>query len=77
MSCDVDHRCGSDPALLWLPRRLVATAPIRPLACEPPYAAGAALAKEKKKRQNILTYFSNGGKICYALYKDMFSVLIY
>ena len=30
MSCDVGHRLGSDPTLLW--RRLVATAPIRPLA---------------------------------------------
>ena len=28
--------------LLWLWRRLVATAPIGPLAWEPPYAAGAA-----------------------------------
>ena len=33
---------GSDPELLWLWRRLVATAPIGPLAWEPPYAAGAA-----------------------------------
>ena len=28
--------------MLWLWRRPVATAPIRPLAWEPPYAAGAA-----------------------------------
>ena len=32
---------GSDPTLLWLWRRLVATAPIQPLAWEPLYAAGA------------------------------------
>ena len=48
-------RRGSDPALLWLWRRLVATALIRPLAWEPPYAAGAALEKaerqKKKKRK--------------------------
>ena len=31
--------------------RPVATAPIQPLAWEPPYAAGAALEKSKKKRQ--------------------------
>ena len=31
-----------DLALLWLWRRPVATAPIQPLAWEPPYAAGAA-----------------------------------
>ena len=39
-----------DPALLWLWRRLAATAPIRPLAWEPPYAAGAALEKAKTKK---------------------------
>jgi len=39
--------------LLWLWRRLVATAPIGPLAWEPPYAAGAAqeIAKKKKKKK--------------------------
>ena len=42
MSCGVGHRRGSDPALLWLWRGPVATAPIQPLAWEPPYAAGAA-----------------------------------
>ena len=42
MSCGVGYRRGSDPALLWLWRGPVATAPIRPLAWEPPYAAGAA-----------------------------------
>ena len=42
MSCGVGRRRGSDPALLWLWRRPVATAPIQPLAWEPPYAAGAA-----------------------------------
>ena len=43
----------NDPALLWLWRRPVATAPIRPLAWEPPYVAGAAqeIAKRKKKRK--------------------------
>ena len=46
--------CGLDPALLWLWRRLVATAPIGPLAWEPPYAAGVAqeLAKKDKKTKN-------------------------
>ena len=42
MSCGVGCRRGSDPALLWLWRRPVATAPIQPLAWEPPYAEGAA-----------------------------------
>ena len=50
VSCGVGCRRGSDPALPWLWRRLVATALIQPLAWEPPYAAGAAL--EKAERQN-------------------------
>jgi len=37
-----------DLALLWLWCRPVATAPIRPLAWEPPYARGVALEKTKK-----------------------------
>ena len=43
MSCDVGHRHGSDPALLWLWYRPAATAPIGLLASEPPYASGGAL----------------------------------
>ena len=42
--------------LLWLWRRLVATALIRPLAWEPPYAAGAAqetAKRPKKKKKKI------------------------
>ena len=42
-----------DPALLWLWHRLAATAPIRPLAWEPPYAAGAALETGKKAKIKI------------------------
>ena len=41
-----------DLALLRLWRRLAATAPIRPLAWEPPYAAGAALKRQKDKKKN-------------------------
>ena len=52
VSCGVGHRCGLDPSLLWLWHRLAATAPIRPLAWEPPYAMGAALDKAKKKKRN-------------------------
>ena len=51
MSCGVGCRHGSDPALLWLWRRPVATAPVRPLAWEPPYAAGAAQKNSKKTKQ--------------------------
>ena len=49
MGCGVGCRRGSDPALLWLWRRPVATAPIQPLAWEPPYAAGGAKEIETKK----------------------------
>ena len=51
MSCGVGRRRGSDPALLWLWRRPEATAPIWPLAWEPPYAMGAALKKQKQQQQ--------------------------
>ena len=55
MSCGVGRRRGSDPALLWLWHRPVAAAPIRPLAWEPPHAAGVGLEvakRQKKKRTN-------------------------
>ena len=48
MSCGVGRRRGWDPPLLWLWCRPAATAPIRPLAWEPPYAVDLALEKEKK-----------------------------
>ena len=55
MSCGVGRRRGSDPTLLW--RWPVATALIRPLAWEPPYAAGAAqeIAKRQNKKTNKQT----------------------
>ena len=50
-------------SLLWLWRRPVDTAPIQPLAWEPPYAAGAAqeiattttttTTKDKKKKKEL------------------------
>ena len=51
MSYGVRHRHSSDLVLLWLWRRSAATAPIRPLAWEPPYAAGAALKQQKTKKK--------------------------
>ena len=53
MSCGVDGRHGSNPALLWLWRRPAATALIGPLAWEPPYAAGAALEKTKRQKKKV------------------------
>ena len=67
MSCGVGCRHGSDPTLrLWC--RPVATAPIQPLAWEPPYAMGAAqeMAKRQKKKKCfkqvkliLITLFNN------------------
>ena len=54
MSCGVGRRRGSDLVLLWLWYRPAATALIRLLAWEPPYAVGAALKgqKRQKKKKN-------------------------
>ena len=54
MHCGIGHRCSSDPALQWLWHRPAATAPIGPLAWEPPYVAGEALKRQKKKKKEIL-----------------------
>ena len=53
MSCGVGRRHVLDLVLLWLWCRPVATAPIGPLAWEPPYAEGEALEKTKKKKKFI------------------------
>ena len=47
MSCGVGRRRHSNLVLLWLWHRLAATALIRPLAWELPYAAGVALEGQK------------------------------
>ena len=51
MSCGVVCRYGSDLASLWLWPKPAATAPIWPLAWEPPYAVGVALNRQNTKRQ--------------------------
>ena len=51
VSCGVGRRLDSDPALLRLWHRLASTAPIRPLAWEPPYAEGAALEKAERQKK--------------------------
>jgi len=42
--------------LLWLWLRPVATAPIQPLAWEPPYAEGAAQEMAKRQKKCIYIY---------------------
>ena len=49
MSHGVGHRRGLDLVLLWLWCSPAATAPITPVALEPPYAEGAALKGQKPK----------------------------
>ena len=46
MSCGIVCRSGSDPTLLWC--RMAATALIRPLAWELPYAIGVSPPPQKK-----------------------------
>ena len=55
MSYGIGRRFGSDLALLWFRHRPAATALIRPVAWEPPYAAGAALEKVKKTKKKLAT----------------------
>ena len=59
VSCGVGHRLSSDLVLLWLWYRAAAVAPFRPLAWEPPYAAGVALKRPKKKK-NLWLYSAYG-----------------
>ena len=69
MSCGVGCRHGLDPPLLWLWCRLVAAAPIGPLAWEPPYATGVVLGRQKKtppKKIQLQHYFSTYNKDIYA-----------
>ena len=55
VSCGILHRCSSDPKLLCLWYRPAATAPIRPLAREPPCAEGVALEKtERQEKEQTL-----------------------
>ena len=65
VSCGVGCRRGSDPALLWLWCRSAATALIRPLAWEPPYAVGSGPGKDTKKNNagvgSSLTESRRGG----------------
>ena len=51
MSCGVGHRLGLDLVLLWLWCMLAATALIRPLAREPPYAVGGGPRKDEKRKK--------------------------
>ena len=57
MSCGVSHRHGSELELLWLWCRPEATALIKPLAWEPPYATRAALEKAKRQKKKCASIY--------------------
>ena len=58
MSCGVGHRRVLHLVLLSLWCRLAVTAPIGPLAWEPPCAMGAALEKKTKNNNNLNNVFN-------------------
>ena len=60
VSCSVGHRCGLDTSLLWLWHRLVVTAPIQPLAWEPPNAIGCSPKSKNKNLQRLFSDMRNG-----------------
>ena len=56
MRCGVGRRRGLALALLWLWCRPAATAWIRPLAWEPPYAVGVALKGQQQQQIDLQWY---------------------
>ena len=66
MSGGVGCRHSLDPELLWLWCWPVATALMRPIAWEPPYAVGEAqeMAKKDKKKR-----YKRPGTVSFHLYK--------
>ena len=69
MSCGVGRRHSSDPVLLWLWCKAATIAPIRPLAWEPPYAAGAALKTHKLYQGSQETTMNNYTSMKWTTYK--------
>ena len=61
MICGVGHRRSSDLALLWLWCRPAATALLKPLTWESPYAVGVALKRQKTKKKKIFQKVRQAG----------------
>ena len=82
MSCGIGCRWGLDPVLPWLWCRPAAVVLIRPLAWEPPYAAGVALKRKKRSfisqlliiQLSLLYLFSQylvlGSRLCISLFQS-------
>ena len=64
MSCGVGLRCSSDLALLWLWCRLAAVASVRPLALEPPCAAGTSLLDKSQKKERRKLKVKPASSLC-------------
>ena len=67
----VGRRHGLDLQLLWLWHRPAAATPVWPLACEPPYALGTALERQKNMwiifiLPIILEYIDSIATTCFA-----------
>ena len=69
MSCGVGHRHSSDCMLLWLWCGLAAIVPIKSLAWESPYVAGAALKKKSFSSLSCMVTLEN-------LHVDFFRFLL-
>ena len=63
MSCGIGRRHGLDLPLLWLWSRPVATALIRLLAWESPYAVGKALVKAKGQKKSQIRSSHHGSAV--------------
>ena len=62
------HRCGLNPAWLWLWHRPVAVAPIWPLAWELPYATSVTLKSKKKNQLFTIEYYTGCGFVINSCY---------
>ena len=62
MSCGVARRRGSNPAWMWLWCRPAATALIRPLNWEPPYAMCSPKKTKRPKKKKIHITLQKGAK---------------
>ena len=67
VSCGVGGRCSLDLALLWLWHRQAAIGPVLPLAWEPPYVAGTALERQKKKERKKVNLCSEATSLSLTL----------
>ena len=76
MSCAVGHRRGSDPKLLWLWRRLVATALIQPLALEPLCRWCSPKKQKNKQTKNLSNLLSKKLDVFVAHFKTLTEIKI-